>query len=137
MKAESEIKKNYEDSTALVPQRFEAGVRSASWQAASLEGQDLYEQQMRRDEILKRRSAGVEKVSDEAWRRDTIDKGKSVIASRMKASSDKQVSGYRPYRDALGALTLPQKTTDPMANLFNRAGAVVDTMVKTKAAQSR
>lgn len=135
VKPEADIKKNYEDSTALVPGRFEAGVRLASWQAEALDGQRLYEEQMRRDEILKRRAAGVNKVSNEAWRKDTIEKGKSVIGARMKAASDKQVAGYRPYREALSAVTLPAKTTDPMQNLINRAGAVVDAMVKTKQAQ--
>ena len=135
VKSEAEIKKNFEDSTALVPARFEAGVKTAEWQSAAIAGQDLYEQQMRRDEILARRETGIAKISNESWRRDAIDKGKAVIGARMKAASDKQVTGYRPYREALQALTLPPKTTDPMQNLINRAGAVVDTMVKTKQAQ--
>lgn len=132
VKSESEIKANYEDSTALVPKRFEQGVKGATWQSESLAGQDLYEEQMRRDEILKRRSKGIERVSDEAWRRDTIDKGKAVIGSRMKAASGKQVEGFRPYREALLAVDLPAKTTDPMQNLINRAGAVVMAMVDKK-----
>jgi len=135
VKSEAEIKKNFEDSTALVPARFEAGIKTAEWQNAAIAGQDLYEQQMRRDEILRRRETGIAKVSNEAWKKDAIDKGKGVIGARMKAASDKQVTGYRPYREALSALTLPPRTTDPMQNLINRAGAVVDTMVKTKAAQ--
>lgn len=136
VKPESEIKKNYEDSTALVPARFEAGVRRASWQSESLAGQDLYEEQMRRAEILARRASGIEKVSDESWRRDTIDKGRNVIGGRMKAASDKQVTGFRPYREALSALDLPPRTADPMTNLMERAGAVVKAMVATKEAQS-
>jgi len=132
VKPESEIKKNYEDSTALVPARFEAGVRTAVWNAPSLAGQSLYEEQMRRDEILKRRAAGIEKVSDERWRTATVEKGRNVIASRMKAASDKQVAGYRPYREALGAVDLPPRTADPMQNLINRAGAVVQAMVDKK-----
>ena len=132
VKSEALIKKNYEDSTSLVPARFEAGVRTATWQQESLGGQDLYEEQMRRDEILKRRAVGIEKVSDEAWRKATIDKGRAVIGARMKAASDKQVAGYRPYREALLAVDLPARTTDPMQNLINRAGAVVQAMVDKK-----
>lgn len=136
VKPESEIKKNYEDSTALVPARFEAGVRSATWKNEALAGQDLYVSQMTRAEILARRSAGIDKVSDEQWRRAAIDKGKNVIGQRMKAASQKQVEGFRPYREALSALELPPRTSDPMANLMNRAGAVVETMVKVKEAQT-
>lgn len=132
VKPESEIKKNYEDSTALVPARYEAGVRAATWQTEALAGQDLYEEQMRRDEILKRRRAGIEKISDEAWKKAAIDKGRNVIGARMKAASDKQVAGFRPYREVLLAVDLPAKTADPMANLLNRAGAVVMALVNKK-----
>ena len=135
VKSEAEIQKNYEDSTALVPARFEAGVKTAAWSAPALAGQDLYEEQMRKDEILKRRASGIEKVSDESWRRATIDKGKNVIGARMKAASGKQVAGFRPYRDALAALDLPARTSDPMQNLISRAGAVVQRMVDTKKQQ--
>ena len=133
VKPESQIKKNYEDSTALVPARFEAGVKGATWQSEAIEGQALYEEQMRKEEILRRRAAGIEKVSDEAWRRETISKGRNVIGARMKAASDKQVAGFRPYREALLAVDLPAKTADPMQNLINRAGAVVQAMVDKKA----
>ena len=136
VKPESEIKKNYEDSTALVPARFEAGVKAADWHDEALAGQDLYEEQMVKPEILGRRAAGIEKVSNEAWRKDTIDKGRNVIGARMKAASDKQIRGYRPYREALAALELPARTADPMTNLVERAGAVVMSMVDTKKAQS-
>lgn len=132
VKPESEIKKNYEDSTALVPGRFEAGIRGATWQAEAIEGQALYEEQMRRDEILRRRSRGIEKVSDEAWRTKAIDKGKPVIGTRMKAASGDMVSGFRPYREALLAVDLPPRVADPMQNLLNRAGAVVLALVNKK-----
>lgn len=132
VKPESQAKKNYEDSTALVPSRYEAGVRGAEWQGPSLEGQALYEEQMRRDEILKRRAAGIEKVSNASWENDTITKGKPLIASRMKAASGKQVEGFRPYRETLLAVDLPPKTADGMANLINRAGAVVQAMIDKK-----
>jgi len=136
VKPESEIKKNYEASTSLVPDRFRAGVNRASWQANARQGQSLYEAQMRRAEILRRRLTGIEKVSDESWKKDTIDKGVNIIADRMLKASQKQVDGYRPYREALISLDLPARVADPMQNLINRAGAVVKTMVDTKNAQS-
>lgn len=133
VKSETEIKKNYEDSTALVPARFEAGVKAASWKDEALAGQDLYVAQMARAEILARRAAGIEKVSDESWRTDTVDKGKNIIGARMKKASGKQVAGFRPYREALIALDLPARTADPMTNLIERAGAVVMALVEKKA----
>ncbi len=132
VKSESEIEKNYKASTALVPDRFEAGVKSASWQGAALEGQDLYETKMRMEEVLKRRESGISKVSDDSWRTDTVNKGKNIIGARMQAASGKQVAGYRPYREALSSLDLPPRTADPMQNLISRAGAVVQTQVNVK-----
>jgi len=137
VKSETDSKKNYEDSTALVPGRFEQGVKAAVWQSEAIDGQALYEEQMRRDEILKRRSKGIERVSDESWRRDTIEKGKNIIATRMKNASDKQVANFRPYREVLVGLDLPPKTADPMANLMNRGGAVVKALVDKKTELTR
>jgi len=132
VKPESEAKKNYEDSTTLVPGRFESGVKGAAWHDAAMDGQDLYVSQMSNSDILARRSKGIDKVSDEQWRRETIDKGKTIIGARMKTASDKQVANFRPYRDALTAVDLPPRTADPMANLMNRAGAVVKALVDKK-----
>ena len=132
VKSESEIKKNYEDSTALVPARFEAGVKTATWQSEAMAGQDLYVEQMSRSDVLARRAKGIEKVSDEQWKRAAIDKGRAVIGQRMKQASDKQVAGFRPYREALLSVDLPARTSDPMQNLINRAGAVVQAMVDKK-----
>ena len=136
VKSESEIKSNYEDSTALVPKRFEQGVKTAEWKEPALEGQDLYETKMVMPEILARRRTGIDKVSNESWRDDTIKKGKGVIGARMKAASGKQVAGFRPYREALLAVDLPPREADGMTNLINRAGAVVKAMMDTKAEQS-
>lgn len=132
VKPESEIKKNYEDSTVLVPARFEAGVKTAVWQDPSLAGQALYEEKMRDDAVLKRRASGIEKVSDETWRRDTIVKGRGIIGARMKAASDKQIAGFRPYREVLLTVDLPARVADPMQNLINRAGAIVMALANKK-----
>jgi len=132
VKPESEIKTNYEASTALVPARYEQGVKAAEWQANALKGQSLYEEQMVRPEILQRRNKGIEKVSDETWKNAAIKKGKNVIGQRMKDASDKQVSGYRPYREALLSVDLPDRVADPMQNLINRGGAIVQALVNKK-----
>ena len=132
VKPESEAKKNYEDSTTLVPARFEAGVKSATWQTEAKAGQDLFEAQMARPEILARREKGIDKVSDETWRKTTVEKGKSIIGMRMKLASEKQITNFRPYREVLTSVDLPPKTADPMANLMNRAGAIVKALVDKK-----
>jgi hypothetical protein len=135
VKSETEIKTNYESSTALVPARFAAGVKAATWHAEAIDGQALYIAQMSNPSVLARRETGIGKVSDDAWRTATVNKGQNIIGARMKDASDKQVANFRPYRAALESLVLPDKTADPMANLMNRGGAVVKAMVDTKAGQ--
>ncbi len=132
VKSETDIKTNYEASTALVPARFEQGVRAATWQNEALKGQNLYVERMSMPDVLARRSKGIGNVSDDAWRTAAIEKGRNVIGARMKAASDKQVSGFRPYREVLTGLTLPDKVADPMTNLTNRAGAVVKALSDKK-----
>lgn len=135
VKSVAECQKNYEDSTAYVPTRFEQGVNSATWNGEAQAGQALYEAQMTRAEILHRRLTGISKISDAQWRQDTITKGKAVIGTRMKAASGKQQTNWAPYRSAIESVTLPAKVTDPMQNLMNRAGAIVKALTDTKASQ--
>lgn len=120
VKPQSEIKKNYEQSTAIVTDRYKQGVTSADWKDKAKAGQELYVQTMQNPTVLARREKGIERVSDEEWRKNTIDKGAGVIASRMKNASGKQSSRFEPYRSALESMDLPAKTTDPATNVANR-----------------
>lgn len=129
----SDIQTNYTNSVALVPARYAAGIKAATWQQQALAGQDVYVQRMSDPNVLKRRSSGISKVTDATWQNDAITKGQPVIGARMTAAASKQATNFSPYRDALDALTLPPRTADPMTNVTNRVGAVVQAMVQKKA----
>ena len=120
VKSQSDIKKNYEQSTSIVTERYKMGVADAVWKDPALSGQALYEARMQDPAVLARRNKGINKVSDEAWRADTLNKGSGVIASRMKAASGDQAANYEPYRAILESMTLPAKTVDPAQNVANR-----------------
>lgn len=120
VKSETDIKANYEKSTSDVGRRFKIGVKTAVWKEPSIAGQDLYEEQMRRDEVLKRRRAGIERTTDESWRKDTMEKGANIIGDRMKKASGKQVERYRPYRNLLETIDLPSRVADVTQNIMNR-----------------
>ena len=120
VKSQSDIKKNYDQATSIVTERYKAGVNTASWKDSALAGQDLYVQTMQDPNILARRNKGINKVSDDEWRNDTINKGSGVIAARMKAAAPKQAANFEPYRAALEGMTLPPRTTDPAQNVANR-----------------
>jgi hypothetical protein len=132
VKSASQAQANYTAASALVPARYEAGVSTSDWQAKALDGQALYVQRLQDPEVLARRAKNIGKVSDSDWRSAAITKGRGIIGARMTAAAPKQQANWAPYRSALEALTLPAKTADPMTNLTNRAGAVVQAMVATK-----
>jgi hypothetical protein len=132
VKSASLAQANYTAAAALVPARYRAGVTSADWQAPALAGQALYVQRLQDPDVLARRAKNIGKVSDSDWRSAADTKGSPIIGARMTAAAPKQQANWAPYRAALESLTLPPKTADPMSNLTNRAGAVVQAMVNTK-----
>ena len=134
--SEAAIQEKMNQAVASIPARYTTGVNSAAWNGPALAGQDLYVSAMADPVVLARRSSGIAKVSDTQWKADTVTKGASIIAARFKLAIPKQIANYRPFRVALEALVLPARTTDPLLNLTQRAGAVVAEMVKVKAAQT-
>lgn len=135
VKSQSEIKKNYDQATSIVTERYKTGVSDADWKDAAIEGQDLYEQMMQDPNVLARRTKGINKVSDDEWRKNTIDKGSGVIAARMKAAAGKQATNYEPYRSALESMTLPARTADPAQNVTNRVTPIAMKFREIKNAQ--
>ena len=132
VKSASLSQANYTAAASLVPARYEAGVSGADWQAPALAGQSLYVARLSDPDVLARRAKNIGKVSDSDWRSNTVAKGRPIIGARMTAAAPKQQANWAPYRAALESLTLPAKTADPMTNLTQRAGAVVQAMVATK-----
>lgn len=82
----------------------------------------------------KSRQKGLNKVSESDMNAAMQATGAQNYRSGTGRSAEKQSRNVEPYYAALDALEgkLPARTSDPMANLMNRAGAVVKTMVETK-----
>ncbi len=82
----------------------------------------------------KSRQKGLAKVSEQEMNAAMQATGSTNYRSGTSRGADKQAKNVEPYYAALDALEgkLPARTSDPMANLMNRAGAVVKTMVETK-----
>lgn len=132
VKSETDIKENYEKSTGDVGRRFEIGVKVAEWKEPSIAGQDLYEEQMSKADVLARRKSGIDRVSDAEWRESTIKKGKTIIGARMKDASGKQIARYRPYRTLIEGITLPPKTADVETNIMQRCVPIAVAQRKLK-----
>lgn len=82
----------------------------------------------------KARQKGLNKVSEAEMNAAMKATGAQNYRSGTTRAADKQARNVEPYYAALDSLegNLPERTSDPMANLMNRAGAVVQTMVETK-----
>lgn len=127
------IRRNYESSAGTAATRYKEEVtRSSGWQQEALKGQKNFVEQMSKAEILARREKAIQQSSDEEWRRGALDKGANRIGEGIRKGAADQASGYAPYHAALSGKELPERTTDPMQNLINRGGAVVQTLVDKK-----
>jgi len=123
------IEKNYKGAASTAAARYKEAIPRVTWQAESIEGQDLYEERMMDPAVLARRATEIAKVSDTEFRKALLEKGAPVIASRMSAAAPKMAAGYAPIRSALEGLTLPARVADPMANIDARLKPVVQTMI--------
>ena len=120
-------KRNYVASTSAVPAKYGAGIaRTNNWKESAIAGQGLYEEQMRRPEVLSRRTAGLNRVSDAEWKQKASTLGVQRIAAGMQEGAERQAANYEPVAQALRSLTLPERTSDPMQNIDNRVKAVVN-----------
>jgi len=102
--------------------------------AKSDAAEKLYAENLAKAIANKSRQKGLNRVSESDMNAAMQATGAQNYRSGTGRSADKQAKNVEPYFAALDALEgkLPARTSDPMANLMNRAGAVVKTMVETK-----
>jgi hypothetical protein len=129
--SKEERKKKYVAATAGVAASYGAGIaRTTNWKETALAGQGLYEEQMRKPDVLARRTQGLEKVSNEQWKSKAATLGVQRIAAGMVEGADRQANNYEPIAEALRSLTLPARTSDPMQNIDNRTKPVVQAAMR-------
>jgi len=127
-----QAREDYKDAASIAARRYADAADRVEWKEAAIEGQELYEEMMRSLEVLRRRLAGIRKVSDAEFRKAMKEKGAKVIRERMEAADGKWVEGFRPFADALRAVELPARTADPMENIDRRLKAIVKALVEKK-----
>lgn len=124
---------NLESSISLIPDRYEMGVKGASWQAAaaSQQAEANFAAGIQKAIGNKSRQKGVAKVSDEEWRNKTITLGKQRIGEGIRANLDKYKTRFNPVLQAMNnaAASAPPRTVDAMANIDNRLKRVVQAAI--------
>jgi len=132
VKSLEKIKANYKGAASVAATRYKEAIPGIAWQAAAIDGQELYEARMSDPAVLERRSKNIAKVSDSSFQGAMEKKGAPVISSRMSDAADKQAANFAPYKAAIEAVSLPDKTADPMANIDQRLKPIVEALVKKK-----
>lgn len=133
MPSQTDIAKSYAEGAGRAPAKYKEGVeRTTGFKEAAIAGEALYGAKMQEVIANQARAKGLEKTSDEDWKKGVRDKGAARIGPGMTASAEKRTRNYEPFRSALEGMTLPDKTTDPMSNIDNRLKPVVGKLVETK-----
>jgi hypothetical protein len=128
-------KTNYVAGASKAPANYKAGILATTdWKAkaSSAEAEALYAQKIQESITAKRRQRALEATSDDQWKNAASTNGASVIGQRMVAAADKQSRNVAPYLDALRNTELPARSADPMTNVTQRVGAVVNALVNKK-----
>ena len=129
MKTIEEARANFEAATTTIPDRYKRGVDKADWQtnAGSDQAEANFNAAMSEALSKKARQTAVKKVSNEEWRKNASEKGGAVIGQRVRDSLGKWQEKFAPLYQSVQSevARLPQKTTDPMANIDTRLKPVV------------
>ncbi len=126
-------RRKWEASHGRVAQAYAEGVAGVSgFKEAALRGQRLYEERMQDANVLARRAKGLERISDEDWKRAAREKGASRIAPGMAAAKEKYAKGMGRVLSALNEVNLPDRTADPVANVQNRVIPIVKRLSQLK-----
>lgn len=135
IKSASEIDVNYKNAIGRVPAAYKMGVqRTSDWQekASSESAEANWNAGVQEAASAKRRQRAVSQVSNADWQNAAANKGAQRIATGMQAGADKRTRNFEPFRSAIEGVSLPDRTTDPIANVDNRVKPIVSALVDTK-----
>lgn len=130
---------------------FEAGATAAAtkWKDAFLAttgmaeaakseaAQQAYEEKMQDPEVLKLRQKRLAVLNDEDFKAKVSVSGAALYSGGVRGTKQKWAKNFAPIAAAINSAVaaLPPRTSDPMANLTNRAGPVI--MAAHEAANGR
>jgi hypothetical protein len=133
MPSADDIAKAWEDAISRVPAKYlERVEKTTGFKDRALAGEGTFAAVMEQVIREKRRAKGLEKITDEDWKRGVREKGAARIGKGMELSKTKRRNKYEPFRAALDGLEIPEKGADPIENARNIVPKVVEALVKKK-----
>jgi len=133
MPSAEDIAKAWEEAIPRVPAKYLDRVeKTVGFKERALAGEDTYKAVM--EQVLRegRRAKGLERISDEDWKRGVREKGAKRIADGMKIGATKRKAKYEPFRAALHGLEIPEKGPDPVENARTIVPLIVEALVRKK-----
>ena len=137
VRSQADAQADYAASGGRASQKYARKIATVTnWQsqATSAESESNYAAGVQDAVASGRRAKALSSVSNAEWQSRAVTKGAGALASGIGQSAIKWGKGAAPYLSALASVTLPPKTTDGMANLTQRAGAIVAAMEAQKKA---
>lgn len=116
---------------------YEDGVRNPrkDWQKATLAATDAWKAGIT-DSIAKGTwSKGVSKSGTSGWQTGAVEKGVARWGPGVQVAEPRYAQGFAPFRAAIAAVTLPPRYARRDPRNLMRVNAIVDALVKAKAAQ--
>jgi len=121
-----------EAAIAVIPARYREAVKVAVWKEPAIAGEELWGAAVSAAAAERRRAKGIEKVTDDEWRRLADVKGGARIGPGIREGLPKYERNWAPYRAAIEATEIGPKTIDPLANVDNRVKPIVSALVAKK-----
>ena len=132
-KSLGETQKAYEEAIPRAAANYKTGIQAASNVIeASKAAEENWKAGMQDAIGRNARLKGLEKVTDADWKKAALEKGAPRIGGGMTASKEKYNRGMGEVLSVLQGITLPPRTTDPMANVTNRVGTIAVELHKLK-----
>ena len=124
----------------VTPQRsadYEAGVRApkTDWARATTAAVDAWKAGVTAAIAAGSFAKGVARAGSAAWAEGAITKGVARWGPGVALAQDKYQTAFAPFREAIARVTLPPRFARRDPRNLLRVNAIVDALVKAKAAQ--
>ena len=124
---------NWESSHGRVASSYSAGVDAAqNVTAKAIAGEEVYAAKMQEAIANRSRAKGLEKSSDEKWRKGAKEKGATRIAQGMAAAKQEYATGMGEVLSVIQGVTIAPRTADPIANVDGRVKPIVAALAAMK-----
>jgi len=125
----------------VTPQRtadYEAGVQQPrkDWARQTAAASDAWKSGVQAAIASNAFSKGVTRVGTAAWQEGAVQKGVPRWGPGVQVAESKYERGFAPFRDAIERVALPPRFARRDPRNLDRVKAVVDALVKAKAAQT-